>query len=377
MLAKIITQHICSQMVRIAIYVFLLTVALPSAAQIKVGVFLPFKSQGAVGQSAVEYYRGLLMAVDSLSHDGVRFDITAAHCGQTAQEMAALLDETKHGVFDIVFAPSNQEQIKVVDEYSRHNGTKVVVPFGGAYDGFISNPAFYALRVTQTDFTPEAYQLMVGAVGNKSLYVVSTNGGKTICPFANYVNKYVKGAKLLEWPKQEKKILQVLADGDAVVIPSMYDDETKNTIGSLADKCGEVRATVMGYPSWYDAVQTEADRKALCRMNAHVIMQYYPRNDLPRVKKFYAQYKDNFDTELPRAKFSYAMWGFDTGYYLFKGLNRYGADFYDQQLYAAPLQSGLHFKPRTSQSGLINTAVLLVHYKTDGTQELIEMASDR
>ena len=340
---------------------------------IKVGVFLPFKAQGAVGQSAVEYYRGLLMAVDSLSQGGQRFSVTAAHSGQSAADMQALLNESNNGVFDIVFVPSNQEQLKVVNEYSRHNGTKVTVPFGGAYDDFISNPAFYALRVTQTDFTPEAYRLMTKALVGKSLYVISTNGGTQICPFANYVSKYVKGAKLLEWPKQEKKIVQLLADESAVIIPSMYDEQTQATVQSLAAKTTGVKAAVMGYPAWYDRVATEADRRALCQLNAYVIQQYFPRTSLPRVKKFAAMYKDNFDQPLPLGRFSFPMWGFDTGYYLLKGFSRHGVEFYDQHVYAAPLQSYLNFKPRTSLSGLINTAVLLVHYKTDGTQELIEI----
>lgn len=348
--------------------------ALPSAAQIKVGVFLPFKAPGALGQSAVEYYRGLLMAVDSLSQGGQQFVVTAAHSGQSAQDMHTLLDETKNGVFDIVFAPSNQEQIRVINEYSRRNGSKVTVPFGGAYDDFISNPSFYALRVTQTDFTPAAYQLLAGALKDKSLYVLTTNGGGQICPFANYVSKYVKGVKQLEWPKQEKKILQLMTDAQAVIIPSMYDEQTQATIHSLAVKSGGVKAAVIGYPAWYDRVVSETDRKALCQLNAYVIQQYYPRTDLPRVKKFAAMYKNNFDQELPVARFSFPMWGFDTGYYLLKGFARHKIEFYDQHIYAAPLQSAFHFKPRTILSGLVNTAVLMVHYKPDGTQELVEMS---
>ncbi|MBR4782762.1 MAG: hypothetical protein IK023_02615 [Bacteroidaceae bacterium] len=355
------------------ILILLFTVALPALAQIRVGVFLPFKSQGAVGSSAVEYYRGLLMAVDSLSQSGQEFCVVAAHSGQSAADMQALLNEQKDGPFNIIFGPSNQEQIKVINDYSRRYGAKVAIPFGGAYDNFISNPSFYALRVTMTDFTPEAYQLTVSALRGKTLYLLSTDGGAQISPFANYISKYVKAVRMLEWPKQEKKILQLMADESAVIIPTMYDEQTQSTVSALAAKSGGVRAAVIGYPAWYDRVQTDADRKALCQMNAYVMQQYYPRTDLPRVKKFASLYKDNFDQELPHERFSLPMWGFDTGYYMLKGLARHKIEFYDQQVYAAPLQSALRFKPRSTLSGLINTAVLLVHYKPDGTQELVEI----
>ncbi|MCH5179522.1 MAG: ABC transporter substrate-binding protein [Prevotellaceae bacterium] len=353
--------------------IIVLLFALPVLAQVRVGVFLPFKSGGAVGSSAVEYYRGLLMAVDSLSQDNRKYTIVAAHSGQTAADMQALLNETKNGVFDIIFAPSNQEQLRVLDTYSKRNGTKVVVPFGGAYDDFIANRAFYALRVTQTDFTPAAYQLLTSALKGKTLYVVSTNGGTQICPFANYVSKYVKGAKTLEYPKQEKKIMQLMGDADAVIIPSMYDEQTQATLVSLAAKTGGVKAAVVGYPAWYDRAVNESARRELCSLNAYIIQQHFPRTNLPRVKKFAALYKQNFDKELPQERFNLSMWGFDTGYFLLKGMANYKGDFYDQPIYAAPLQSALRFQPRTTRSGLINTAVLLNHYKPDGTQELIEL----
>ena len=85
-----------------------------SFANVNVGVFLPFKSSGVKGQQAVEFYRGLLMAVDSLSQSGTTVKITAADCGSTASEMQTLLDESKHGVYDIIFAPSNIQQAEFV-----------------------------------------------------------------------------------------------------------------------------------------------------------------------------------------------------------------------------------------------------------------------
>lgn len=350
-----------------------LLLAVPLCAQVRVGVFLPFKSGGAVGNSAVEYYRGLLMAADSLAQGNQTFIITAAHSGHTADDMRALLNETTNGVFDIIFAPSNQEQLKVVNDYSLCNGTKVAVPMGGAYDDFISNRSFYALRVTQTDFTPSAYQLLISALKGKTLYVVSANDGKQICPFANYVSKYVKGAKTLEWPKHEKKILQLMADEGAVLIPSMYDERTQAVFLSLAAKADGVKAAVVGYPAWYDRAVNDVARRELCSLNTYVILQHFPRTSLPRVRKFAELYKQNFDQSLPQASFSLPLWGFDTGYSLLKAIMNYKTDYYDQQVYAAPLQSALRFKPRTTRLGLINTAVLFIHYKPDGTQELIEL----
>ncbi len=341
----------------------LLVVNLMSTAQINVGVFLPFKAGGTTGLSAVEYYRGLLMAIDSLSHDGTKFNVVAADCGTTPANMKALLDESRNGVFDIIFAPSNLNQAQVVNEYSRLNGTKFTMIFGGRYDELITNPNYYALKVTQTDYTPRACRLLQSVFKGKDIYVVSANGGKETCPFANYLIKYVKGTKSLDLNQKEKKVIQALADPNAVVVPSTYDEQAQKAIMHLAAMTPGLKAAIIGYPAWYDRAKTTADNIALGKINAYLIQTHYPRMSLPRIKKFLEQYQHNFGIKLPDTGFSTPMWGFDTGYYLLKGLVRHKRDFYNQPLYSAPLQNAFRFEPRSTKQGLINTHVLILHYK--------------
>lgn len=357
---------------KLLLAVVALAMASVSFADVNIGVFLPFKSGGIKGQQTVEYYRGVLMAVDSLSGDGTVFCVTAADCGATAADMQALLDEARHGVFDIIFAPSSPQQAEVVNNYSILNGTKVVMPFGGRYDDFIANPNFYALKVTQTDYSVPAFNLLSKFFNGRQMYVVSANGGEQICPLANFMKKFVKGVKVLEWPDKERKILQTMADGNAVIVPSMYDEQTQNVLMQLAAKTPAVKAAVIGYASWRERTVSAASAKALGEANVYIVTQDYPRQGIPRVDSFARAYNGNFDTTLPQSTFSVAMWGFDSAYYMLKGLARYKNDFGNQPLYAAPLQNRFRFERRSSGHGFINTSVLLLHYKADGSQEIIE-----
>lgn len=379
------------------------------AREIRVGVFLPFNNENKQ-KGVVEYYRGLLMAVDSLSKSNnnvaasksnadnketnvgtgnptntgepITFRITAADCGNTATDMLGLLDESKNGIFDIIFAPSNQNQLKILDNYSRQNGTKICAPFGGRYDEWVSNPAFYALKVTETDMAVPAYQLITNATHARDIYIIE-NGDKALSPLANYVKKYVKGAKVMEYPKKEKKIIKLLGDENAILLPSMYDEQTESIMVRLCGEAGNVKAVVIGYPAWYERANmnggnstqqggTTINAKVLGQMNAYVIQPSYPRNDLPRVRKFAADYQSNFDAPMMQDAFSCALWGFDTGYYLLKALIRYGMNYSSQSVYAAPLQTPLRFAPRAAGQGNINTAVQLLHYRADGLIDIIQ-----
>lgn len=373
----------------------LLTVVGAEARIIRVGVFLPFNNESKQ-KEVVEYYRGLLMAVDSLNKTSTAaltgnaesegeshtFHITAADCGTTATDMLSLLDESKNGVFQIIFAPSNQNQLKILDNYSRQNGTKICVPFGGRYDEWVANPAFYALRVTETDMAVPAYTLIQQTLPERDIYIIDA-GSKQYSPLANYVKKYTKGAKVLEYPKKEKKIIKLLSDDKAILLPAMYDENTEQIMAKLCGEAGNVKAAVIGYPAWYERANAggsnssagsniATDAKALRQMNAYVIQTSYPRTDLPRVRKFAADYQSNFDTPLKQEPFSLALWGFDTGYYLLKALARYGQNYSNQPLYAAPLQTPLRFAPRANGQGYINTAAQLLHYRPDGLIDIIQ-----
>lgn len=353
-------------------------------SNINIGVFLPFNDAGKQ-KTAVEYYRGLLMAVDSLNSTmgadkGTTFHITAADCGSTATDMLSLLDETKNGVFDIIFAPSNQNQLQILDNYSRLNGAKVCVPFGGRYDEWVSNPAFIVLWPTQTDLTASAAKLIQEALPSRHIIIIETSEGSNqkLSPLANYCLKYIRGTKTLALHSKEKKILKSLSDKQAILIPASFSAESVKSLRTIMDKTTDIQAAViLQAPNLMTATipaTTLEDRHSL--RNTYVIQQYYPRYELPRVKKFADQYRRNFDTLIPRDGFSPTLWGFDTGYYLLKSIINNGRKPTTLPVYAAPLQSAFSFTPRSGGQGLVNTAVMLIHYKSDGSIDIIEPKAD-
>ena len=80
-----------------------------SIPNLKVGVLLPF------GQpKMVEFYRGLLMAADSVRRQGVNLDIHAWDCGTTTAQLEPLLPGLSG--LDVIFGPPSPTQIQVLAE---------------------------------------------------------------------------------------------------------------------------------------------------------------------------------------------------------------------------------------------------------------------
>ena len=68
---------------RIPVFLLLLLLTVPLKAQqkaspaVRVGIMLPLHNDNGDGRRMTEYYRGVLMACDSLRADGISIDIRA------------------------------------------------------------------------------------------------------------------------------------------------------------------------------------------------------------------------------------------------------------------------------------------------------------
>ncbi len=77
----------------------------------------------------VEFYQGLLLAVDSMRHEGLSIEITAVHSGSTANDMDQLLLKRPIENCDVVFGPLDMAQLTALADYCDLRGVLLVVPF--------------------------------------------------------------------------------------------------------------------------------------------------------------------------------------------------------------------------------------------------------
>ena len=71
---------------------------------------------------------------------------------------------------------------------------------------------------------------------------------------------------------------------------------------------------------------------------------------------------------------SYASYGYDTGYFFLKGLDKYGKDFENHlnDLDTDPVQMGFKFERVNNWGGFINRKVFFVHYSDTYQVEKID-----
>lgn len=349
-----------------------------AAEALKVAVLMPLKEQSARGETVLEFYQGLLMAVQQLKTEGQSVDVYALDSGTGEAQMETVLRNSMLTKMDVIFGPADGAQIGPLADFCMQHEIRLVMPFNTPSNQLYSNPWMYQVGVAQEQLYPGITALVMDQMEN-SHFVVYHSGeqderGQS---FTNHLTQVfaLRQMQVTSLPAgaDVRAFEQALNQfRENVIIP---DSRSLKTVKDLLAGLKAFRADfpqykvkLLGYPEWL--TYTSVLLKDFYALDTRVFSAYY-RNPLSgRVLKFEQQYRQNFGkasrNSFPRAE----MLGYDLGCYFLRGLARYGADFDNQHAAMAeaqPLQQYFRFQRVGEQGGFINLHVQLVHYGANNT----------
>ena len=102
--------------IRLILWLSAFFIAQPTMAQsvnesINVGIMLPLHNINGDGRRMLEYYRGMLMAVEKLKHDGRNINIYTWNVPEDADIRTTLLQNGAN-TCNIIFGPLYTKQVK-------------------------------------------------------------------------------------------------------------------------------------------------------------------------------------------------------------------------------------------------------------------------
>ncbi|WP_290391229.1 LysM peptidoglycan-binding domain-containing protein, partial [uncultured Bacteroides sp.] len=130
---------------------------------IKAAVILPFLDGVSKSESSrmVEYYEGLLIAVDSLKRTGTSIDLYTYNSGPENTSLNSILGKSEMKDMDIIFGPLYQQHIKPLAEFAKKQNTRLVIPFTSKDNTVFQNPAIYQINTPQSYLYSEVYNHFV------------------------------------------------------------------------------------------------------------------------------------------------------------------------------------------------------------------------
>src|SRR5574344_2149455 len=147
-------------------------------------IMLPFEEDSRM----VEYYEGLLLAIDSLKQSGVSMDIYAFDTSK--ESISTLLKDKKElANMDIIFGPKEKADIKMMGDFARKHEIRLVIPFTSKDNEVFTNPFIFMANTPQLYLYNTVYEHFSRQSSNANLIFIENTVGDTS------KNQFVKGLK--------------------------------------------------------------------------------------------------------------------------------------------------------------------------------------
>lgn len=341
---------------------------------IKAAVILPFLDGVSKSESSrmVEYYEGLLIAVDSLKRTGTSIDLYTYNSGPENTSLNSILDKSEMKDMDIIFGPLYQQHIKPLAEFAKKQNTRLVIPFTSKDNTVFQNPAIYQINTPQSYLYSEVYNHFVRQFPNANvIFIEASQDTKDKAEFIKGLkdelrNRSIPMKSLKESVTVESLKTVLRADRENIFIPTSGSNLTLIKIlpqlTLLVREQPESRIHLFGYPEWQ--TYTKDHLEAFFELDTYFYSSFYTNNLLPAAINFTKTYRRWYGKEMDERYPKFGMLGFDTGYFFLKGLARYGSSFEKnmQGLDLVPIQTGFKFQRVNNWGGFINKKVFFVHF---------------
>ena len=352
--------------------------------RIKVGLLLPFKADKPTRDAAtarfVEYYEGMLLAVDSLRKQGVSIELSVYDTGEGARAMNQIL-ETEENLrsANLLIGAVQNDQIKLVADFAKEHNIKYVIPFTSKNDDVLSNACVFQVN------TPHSYLYSKAAERGRKLFAkdniifvnVPDKGEKTefIKAFKTELKDHDIPFKEMDYDvelfAEEIDSLYMVDSCRNVVIPTSSSIEAlqkvKTPLRMLAETQTDYTIALFGYPEWQTYVREALDDFYV--LDTYIYTNFYADNLGQPMHDFYDKFKTWYSKDLINTYPKYGILGFDTGMFFFGAMKKYGANFEDKldEFRYPSIQTGFDFHRVNNWGGFINTNIFIVHYHRDYT----------
>ena len=150
--------------------------------QLKVAVMLPFMLNGGnQGEQMrmVEYYQGVLMAINELKKNGTSFDIHTYDTQNNATTVRQILARSEMKDMDLIIGPGHATHIPAISAFSEQNKIRLVVPFTSKCDEVFGNPYLYQVNTPQSYLYSEVYEHFLRKFRGNNIIFVDAGDGET------------------------------------------------------------------------------------------------------------------------------------------------------------------------------------------------------
>lgn len=349
---------------------------------LRIAVLLPFEENSDKGQKMVEFYRGMLMAADSLKNEGVKVEFYAFHTGNDEATLRTILEEEGLEGMNAIFGSSNPVQLPLLMDFCQRNQVRLILPFSASNVNPEGHPLLYLATPTSALQQEELADMVCQNWKDKNFVILQTGQPD---------ERGTRATELLRGRLADSGIAtrNMPLDGDDFAIEAQLNQYHENCIvpdntsiktlnmffsraSSFLKAHPQYKISLLGYPEWQ--TYTNSLLKEFYTYNTYFYTPYYRNPLLERTTQIENAFATNFHTNMQATFPRFGTMGFDLALYFLRGMSQLGDYFEErqQELEYIPFQHPFRFLRTGDNDGFTNHALMLIHYTPSQTIEIVQ-----
>ncbi len=341
------------------------------------------RKKTTIGSSFIEFYEGVLLAVDSLKNSVRSIKMLVRDTERDTNTVRKIIKELEVFKPDIIIGPVFPENVKLIAEFARQHQIVVASPLSAKTDLIEDNPFIMQVmpsRQTElnvlADYISQYYDKNIMVVHNGD-----TNAIKEIDFFRErlFSNFYADSTyrnilykEVIFNDSLSDNILYALSeDKDNIVYVSSSDEAyVMDAVNRLRRYQKDFHINVFGNPVWQ--TWNNIDIEYLHDLQLKIYAPFYIDYKNKDTKRFIAKCRSIYKYEpyvMTAKGFNYCFLGYDITFYALSALRDYGKYFPRciEFLKIDMLLSDYIFKRKDINAGVENMSVSIINYNNDLT----------
>lgn len=326
---------------------------------------------------ALEYYRGTLIALDSLSKLGFNANLRVYDVGEDIVKTQEVLKRNELDRVHLIFGPMHKAGLAMVSEKTREEKIYHVSPNSFSNEVFEDNP--FLIRSTASRETLIRYLANYIAINHQDHNVIMINSESpkewpmrkdfvksynlAAGTFPNAFSDSLRSVTAKKFEEEEgQAILKYLREDtlNVLVLPS-NDLAFVSDIMTRISRIDEYQIQVYGLDKWVNYENIEAEYKN--RLRLRLVLPSYLNYESNLTVDFLKAYRQRYGTE--PSHFDYGFKGYDLTMFFGMALLKYGLEFplrFDELEFRGTLGS-MRFGKSTTGKEFENKSAYIVEYE--------------
>lgn len=333
---------------------------------------LPFGSTDkAKRASAIMYYRGFMLAINSLKSQGINMELTICDTGRNEEKVDSLLHVSAIQDLDLLFCPQVERNERKIADFARSHQIRTVFT---QTDQVNSNPYLYSMNAATQLLYQDAADFFVRKFAKANVIILDmkdSNARTSRGQFTDILKKTLsdKGINytFLAIDSSNDLIQKTLQTAKQnVIVPNSASlplmKKMMNQWKKVVDNKPSLRVSVFGHKEW---LSMASDMKTqFYALDTYIYSKVWFNPGNASSKQLAADYQKWYNDKLPTIMPSVPTIGYDTAFYLIKGLSNYGTAFEEhlKDFTTRTYQNFIEFERAGTMGGFVNRKVGYVHF---------------